>query len=433
MLAIVYTYLLTYGGTVVSLFRPYVGLLIYISFAVVKPQALWFWALPQGGIYSRIVGFGMLLGWLLNGFGNWRWGKARGIVLAYTGFMIWSVFSAAQAPDQDKAWDFVDAMVKIYLPFVVGMTLIDSVRQLKQLAWVVVISQGFIAYEANLAYFKGYNEVMVQGFAGMPDNNGVALTMHTCTAVAFFLGLQDRVWWRKALAFGLAILMVHVVLLSNSREGMLGLIVTAVMTFWLIPKRVWHLIFFSLAVIVGFRLAGPEVRERFSTILVDPEQRDESAKSRTRLWSDAADAMLRKPLFGHGPEHFSLISHEYGWSTGKEAHNLWLKIGAELGVPGLAFLIAFYGLCVVKLWPIARSRAPTFDPWLVDAARMVIASLAGFFVCTQFNNIYGLEIPYYVVLIGAGTLKLISKPVTDLAEKATTTHDGDATALTSPF
>jgi probable O-glycosylation ligase (exosortase A-associated) len=432
MLAIIYTYVLTYGGTVVSLFRPYVGLLVYISFAIVKPQALWFWALPHDGIYSRIVGIALLVGWLLNGLGNWQWGKARGIVLAFTGFMIWSLFGAAQAPDPDKAWGFMDAMLKIFLPFVVGMTLIDSVRHLKQLVWVIVISQGFIAYEANLAYLEGYNEVMEQGIAGMPDNNGVALAMHTSAALAFFLGLHDRVWWRRALAFGAAVLMVHVVLFSNSREGMLGLIVTGIITFWFIPKRAWHLIVFSLAVIVAFRLAGPEVRERFSTILVAPEQRDESAKSRTKLWFDLLDAILQEPIFGHGPEHFSLISHQYGWPPGKEAHNLWLKIGAELGVPGLVFLVVFYGLCVVRLWPIARSRVPTSDPWLVDGARMVIASLAGFFVCTQFNNVYGLEVPYYVVLVGAGTLKLISKPVSDLAAKSEPTLDRDAVAL-HPF
>src|SRR5262249_14996805 len=149
------------------------------------------------GNYSRIVGSGLLIGWLLNGFGTWQWGKARGVVIAFAGLMTWGIASGVQAPDSEKSWLFTEALLKIFVPFLVGITLINSVHQLKQLAWVMVLSQGFLAYEANLSYFSGYNVVVIQGLAGMPDNNGVALGMHTCAGLAFFLGLSDRVWWRK--------------------------------------------------------------------------------------------------------------------------------------------------------------------------------------------------------------------------------------------
>jgi len=39
-------------------------------------------------------------------------------------------------------------------------------------------------------------------------------------------------------------------------------------------------------------------------------------------------------------------------------------------------------------------------------ARMVIASLVGFMVSSQFVSLEGLELPYYVVMIGAATLKV---------------------------
>ena len=44
------------------------------------------------------------------------------------------MFSALQATDTDRAWDFVDNILKIGLPIIVGVTLIKSVDQLKQLA-----------------------------------------------------------------------------------------------------------------------------------------------------------------------------------------------------------------------------------------------------------------------------------------------------------
>ena len=47
MKGLLFTYLLTYGGAVVSLFRPFHGLLIYICFAIIKPEALWYWSVPR--------------------------------------------------------------------------------------------------------------------------------------------------------------------------------------------------------------------------------------------------------------------------------------------------------------------------------------------------------------------------------------------------
>src|SRR5438874_546080 len=124
MNGLIFTYSLAWGGAAVSLFRPFVGLLIYIAFAILKPDFLWPWSVPQGN-YSRIVAIGLLIGWALNGLGSWNLGKARGSIIAMVGFMTWSILSAMQAPDQDKAWEFVDNIVKIGVPIVVGITLIE--------------------------------------------------------------------------------------------------------------------------------------------------------------------------------------------------------------------------------------------------------------------------------------------------------------------
>ena len=55
---------------------------------------------------------------------------------------------------------------------------------------------------------------------------------------------------------------------------------------------------------------------------------------------------------------------------------------------------------------MTRESYATTEPRLRDLARMVIASLAGFGVASQFVSLEGLELPYYVVLVGAATLKV---------------------------
>src|SRR5262249_2638139 len=89
----------------------------------------------------------------------------------------------------------------------------------------------------------------------------------------------------------------------------------------------------------------------------------------------------------------------------------WLEVGAEVGFAGLGCLVLFYGLTVVRLWPLARGKGETPDPWVPVAARMVVAALVGFAVAAQFVSLRGLEVPFYVAVIGAAVLKLCSARV----------------------
>jgi putative inorganic carbon (HCO3(-)) transporter len=408
MKGLILTWVLCYGGAFVSLFQPFVGLLVYVCFALIKPESVWYWSV-RGGNYSRIVAIALLLGWVLQGCGDWRLGKARAIVFALLGFWLWLALGAAQATDPEVAWTAVEALSKIFLPFVVGITLLDSVKKIKLLAWVILLSQGYVAFDANINYLQGFNKIQA-GVYGNMDNNSIAIAMVANTGLGFFLGLHASRLWQKLLAFGLAACSAHAVLFSLSRGGMLALIITGVLAFFMIPKQPKHYAIFLLAVLLGLRLAGPEVRERFSTTFAGAEERDASAGSRLALWADCWDCMVKHPVFGLGPDHWPLEAPEYGWPAGKEAHTLWLQIGAENGFPGLLLLLSFFGLVIVRLWPYMRRQQMLGDPWFQDCPSMVCASLIGFAVAAQFVSLWSLELPYYVALVGAGTLKLATLP-----------------------
>lgn len=406
MKGLIFTYLLTYGGAFVSLLNPFVGLLIYVCFAIIRPESLWHWSVPAGN-YSRIVAVGLLVGWVLNGCGNWRLGKAWALAACLAAYWLWAAISATQATDAEVAWSWVEMQGKIVLPVLVGFTLVESIPQLKQLAWVIVLSHGFVAYELNLSYYSGFNVIQQVGFAGM-DNNSFSIAMCTSAGLAFFLGLNATAWWQKLLAFASAGLMVHTVFFAFSRGGMLGLVIIAVISFVLIPKKLKHYFTLVAALLVAIRLAGPEVVQRFSSVFVSQESRDESAQSRLDMWKICLQIMSQYPILGLGPHQFPVHAHEYGLNRGKEAHSLWLQIGAELGVPGLVFLGSFYAICAARLWPFARGRRPSANEWYTDTARMVVSGLTGFAVSAQFVSLPGLESPYYIVLLGGGVLKLWS-------------------------
>lgn len=403
MKGLLFTYVMTYGGAVIALFNPFVGLLVYVCFAIIKPEALWYWSVPAGN-YSRIIALSLLAGWGLKGFGDWKLGRVAGIAFFLVAFQTWMAVSALGAEDQPRAWHHVEEYSKIVLPFLVGVTLINSLDRLRALAWVLVFSEGYLALEMNRNYFSGFNSVREIGFATL-DNNGIAITMVTAAGLAFFLGLSERRLWARCLGFAAAGLAAHVVLFSNSRGGMVALILSGIVSFILIRKKPSHYVWFLVAVAVGVRLAGPPVIERFSTMFADADERDTSAESRLLLSKTCLQIIRDYPLFGVGPAQFGVVVQNYGWPAGKEAHTTWLQAGAEEGIPGMFFLLSFFLLMIARAWSLMRTRSVALEP-LADIARMVIAGLVGYMISAQFVTTHGVELPYYIVLLGAGAVKI---------------------------
>jgi O-antigen ligase len=327
------------------------------------------------------------------------------------GFFGWVVLAAVFSNDRDLAFAYVEELVKIVVPVVVAITLIDSVAKLKQLVWVIVLSVGYVALELNLDYLHGYNRIREEGFAGL-DNNGVAIVLNCCVGLTIFLGLSARAWWQRLLALGTALVLIHGVLLSNSRAGILALGVTALVSLWILPKKAWHYFAFALIVLVGFRLAGDDVRARFTTILkADSDQQDGSVRARKRLLFYALDSVGRQPILGVGPNQWNkVVKREYGIPDGKatEVHNTWIQIAAEVGVPGLAMILLYYGICAIRLVPIARSRDGESTSEFADLARMAVSSIAASIVACSFVSVEAVEAPYYIALLGAGILKVSS-------------------------
>ena len=408
MKGLIFTYLVTGGGAVGALFNPFYGLLAYAMFAIVRPVDMWPWAVPEGR-YSLILGAAMVVGAIYSKEVSFRLGKAWYVMAILWTYLAWATFRAFGSPNQDVAWEFVDILFKIVLPFTIGLLTINSEDRLKQLAWVLILAQGYVAWECNSYYWGGYNLIRYEGFGGM-DNTSAAIGMVTGIGIAFFLAFHSEALWQKGLAGLLALLMAHAVLISFSRGGMLGALIAGIATVVVIPKRprTWFLM--TVILLAGIYLAGPEVRDRFMTIFGKEDgTREASAQSRVDLWTDCWDVMKKKPVMGLGPNHWPLTASDYGWPHGKEAHSLWVQTGAELGFTGLILLFGFYLCCIWQLWVLTWKRTVVRDEWHRSTARMAIVGLCGFLVSASFVSLEALEIPYYTVLLGCGAIKLTTR------------------------
>jgi len=405
-------FLLIYGiaafGSIAALRSPIVGLFIYVGFAVLRPQGIWGWAGDLTGI-SLVVGIATLVGWLFKGFGSRQLGRGRGIVIALGVFFVWAAISATQATDTSVAYDSLITMAKFVMPFFIGVTVLETEEHSRWMLWVIVLAQGYVGFEMNLAYLKGYN-LAGDGFAGM-DNNcfGVALVSTVGPALALVMGAKK--WWERVLGGVSAALMLHTILLTFSRGALVGLLVVGAAAFIIMPKRPKYLAALAVTLVLAVRFTGPQLAQRYSSTFASSEDRDSSSESRIDLWRDCFDIALGKPVFGIGPANFPVIAKERGWTEGKQAHSVWMQTLAENGFPGVAALLVFFLLAVVKLWPLARMKQTPENRYTVAVATGIITSIAGFVVAGQFVSLAGLEIPYYTTMVGVVLLKGAKRPV----------------------
>lgn len=152
-----------------------------------------------------------------------------------------------------------------------------------------------------------------------------------------------------ALAVGIALCIAAVVFAAVVRSDEADL--TA-----LVPKNVVRPALAAGCVAIVIALIGPvaaawdEFREDDKASGADPATRLTSAGgSRSDIWSSGIDAFQSSPLTGIGPGTF-----EFWWLANgddeeylKDAHSLYIEFLAELGIPGVIFLLALLAALAV--------------------------------------------------------------------------------------
>lgn len=402
MKGLILTYLITYVGAVASLRYPLIGFYIYAGFAVLRPQEIFKFAGDINSI-SLIIGTALLIGWAMQGFGSWRMGRGWTCLWWLLAFVSLFVLSAAMALDTARSWPYVFIYAKVIVPFLAGATLIKEERDWRALLWTLVLCQGYVGFEQNLNYLKGYNTASM-GFGGM-DNNFFGLSLVTTIGPAIALTQSAKSWKAWSLAVMAAAFILHTILLTFSRGAMLGLLAIGLMAFIMMLKRPKSLAAMLVIALIALRFTGPQLMARYGTTFVPEAERDSSAESRVELWQDCLKVMEAYPILGVGPANWRKIASDYGWPEGKSAHSVWMETAAEIGTPAAAILLLFFTVTAVRLWPLARARQSDDNRDEIWAANGVILGMIGFVVSGQFVSAPGLEVPYYLALVGIGILK----------------------------
>lgn len=185
------------------------------------------------------------------------------------------------------------------------------------------------------------------------DANETAIIITSCIPFIFWRLTQAKDWLRKSILIGLIVVMMFTIISTGSRGGFLGLFAATGMCLIQYKKSVIKgtiiLLVLALISLVILNEMRADKLDRILTITngaTDYNVTD--VRGRISLWKRAVTIMMNNPVFGVGINQFitaegrSLYGGGGTWLT---VHNIFLQVGAELGLPGLfAFCYVLFGM-----------------------------------------------------------------------------------------
>ena len=172
-----------------------------------------------------------------------------------------------------------------------------------------------------------------------------------------------------------------------------------------------HLLQKVLDPLVLLGAASDTYWKQMNTTLSDTDYNRTEEGGRLQIWSRGIGYMMANPLLGVGPGNFpaaegrlSAFSQRQQYGKGvrwNAAHNSFVQIGAELGIPGLLFFVGLLASAFAALRRVGQREAP-ITPALT-------ASLIGFAVGAFFLSLAYSEMLYTLIALAVALRKVTSE------------------------
>src|SRR6266566_2257925 len=311
------------------------------------------------------------------------------------GLVIWSALSVPFALNQGVAFQFWINFVRTVVMTLVIASSIRNARDLSRLMFVycgvTVLYTGVVLSRFQL----GSGDTWRLGRLFYYDANDMGTLIATAMPFAlYFLLGQRRPIVRGLAGVGLAVLAVGLIR-SGSRGGFIAL----------------------LAVV--FTAASDRYWQQIQTIF-NPQQDYNltSNEGRIKVWKRGLAYMIDNPVLGVGGQNFAVAEgtisplarlQERGrgvrWGA---AHNTFIQVGAELGVPGLLLFIGLIATAFRSLRRVTRlaGRSGPAGTDLSRLAQALTAALIGFVTGSFFLSLAYHDILYTLLAFTLALAKI---------------------------
>lgn len=215
--------------------------------------------------------------------------------------------------------------------------------------------------------------------------------------------------WRLAGILAIFFASLALLYLTRSRGAMLAFVAGGL--FALIYQKNIKLLLAGV-VAVGLVIA---VMPKHELIHLDIERKEQSIVERVYLWDRALNVIKAKPLTGTGINTYAVAHQKYdttqSWRVKNYyAHNGYLQMGAETGIPGVAifviFLLFYLFVTHQTLCGLAKARDTEFIYILGGLSVGVLNFLAMSMADTVMHNPPSIKFFWFLLAVHAAYLRL---------------------------
>ncbi|AKA71917.1 O-antigen ligase family protein [Clostridium scatologenes] len=246
------------------------------------------------------------------------------------------------------------------------------------------IYQYFTGFALDKRFMENYGYAKIKIAANMNNPNNLGAFLILAIFPILMVAIYEKNKLKKTSYISLVILMLVNIVLTGSRNAIVGIIVGVIVLAVLYSFRLFILLGF-LGVIALF---VPQVRERLLAI-TDKTQN----QSRTYLWEIAKKMIKDHPLFGVGNGNYVSLHDKYTeiypqfkfYEDIKPCHNSYLKIESELGIIGG---ISFLGILITSLLRVKKFITNVKDEYFKFFYTGFLASMIAFYVMNLVDNLF---------------------------------------------
>jgi len=284
--------------------------------------------------------------------------------------------------------------LSFFILFFVTITLIDSFGKLR---WVLLSAVGSIGYAALYLLREWQHDPSSRpGWVLNPNDFGAGVAL--CFPVALSLLLEKRPRIERLYCLGCMLAMLAGLAVAASRGGFFGLIAGLLVVMWYSRKRLRKMMPLA-ALFLGLTLLT--IASPLGQRLFDPSRSDVgSAEIRQTLWTFALELIKKHPVVGIGLGMFkpTLAALTHG-QFAYVAHNTYLEIAAEMGVPALfCYLMILFG-SLRTLAKVRRSVSRTGPAILQQVVPGLQAGLLGCSVTLVFSSLADFKLFWLILFL----------------------------------
>jgi O-antigen ligase len=337
-------------------------------------------------------------------------------------FFFWMVLSVPGALRPGASFELVfDNFMKSVLMYLVVAGGVRGMRDIERLMLVYLIGAVVYAAVVLTRFDVGAGDSWRLGHLYYYDANDLAT--YLVTAMPFglhFLHCGRSRIERVFAMIGLVVITIAFVR-SGSRGGFIALgvvLIFIVLRYSTIPLR-WRVSGTALVTILILGTASDQYWEQMGTILSDTDYNHTEESGRLQIWNRGVGYMLRDPFLGLGPNNFptaegtlSPFAERQQLGIGvrwNAAHNAFIQVGAELGLPGLVLFVAIIVSTFSALHRSGQHERALAEAEETDQPRLapaLMASLLGFVVGSVFLSLAYSEMLYTLVALVIGLHKV---------------------------